>query len=180
MSRPPWRPSKNRPQPELVATDALPPSRSDRKRAAQAQRDIATELFLLPDKALAAVPLDTDLRDAVVLGRSIHKHGGRRRQLQLVAKMLRILDTGPITIALDRIEHRQESAILRTHTVEQWRERLLTEGSDAVASLVAEHPGADVAPLEALVQEALRERREGRPQRAFREMFRVLWELLSI
>ena len=84
------------------------PSRSENKRSAHATRDLAPELIELTGKALATMLLEPYITEAVELGRRITKHGGRRRQLQLVAKYLRTIDTAPIVAALDRLRHQRD------------------------------------------------------------------------
>jgi ribosome-associated protein len=180
MPRPPWRPGNDRPQAAPAGGELAPPSRTDRKRAADVTRDLARELMALNAKALATVPLEADLREAIELGRGITKHGGRRRQMQFVAKFLRTIDTSPIAAALDRLRHHRDTAVLRTHTVESWRERLLAEGDVGIAALREERPGQDFTELVALVHDARRELTQGDRKRAFRELFPVLWDLLSV
>jgi ribosome-associated protein len=133
----------------------------------------------ISDHDLAQVPLEDDLRDAVLLGRRITKHGGRRRQLQYVAKWLRTFDTAPIATAIESLRHLQQNATLRTHTVEEWRTKLIDEGDPAVAALGEQCPGIDPTVILRLIGDARLERHEGRPQRAFRELFTVLWDLLA-
>ena len=179
MARPPWRPSHDRPPPDVADPEALPSSRGDRRRTGDASRTLAAELFELNDKQLATVPLEPDLKEAVDLGRSITKHGGRRRQMQFVAKYLRTLDTEPIRAALERVCHQHQTAALRTHTVEAWRKRLLSGDTTVFKDLRDQCPDLDVTALSTLVREAEREAHDGRPKRAFRELFRFLWALLS-
>ena len=47
----------------------------------------------------------------------------------------------------------------------------------ALTELLAAHPGADAQALRTLIRNARREQKEGRPPRAFRELFRALKSL---
>ena len=66
-------------------------SKSEIKRDAEELKRLGAELVDLGKNALDKIPLDTDLRDAIELAQRIKKEG-RRRQLQLIGKMLRNRD----------------------------------------------------------------------------------------
>ncbi|MBI5510250.1 MAG: DUF615 domain-containing protein [Deltaproteobacteria bacterium] len=178
MARPPWRPGNRRPQlepePDLPPGVEAPPSRTEKKTEAHKTRDLAAELVALALPDLAAVPLEPALREQVELARRITKHGGRRRQLQYVAKYLRTVDTAPILEAITRLRLHRHDHTLRTHAVETWRRRLLREGTAALDALVAEFPAIDREALETLVEQAQREAAAGQEKRRQRELFRVL------
>ncbi|ECN0786746.1 DUF615 domain-containing protein, partial [Salmonella enterica subsp. enterica serovar Virchow] len=66
-------------------------SKSEIKRDAEELKRLGAELVDLGKNALDKIPLDADLRDAIELAQRI-KMEGRRRQLQLIGKMLRQRD----------------------------------------------------------------------------------------
>ncbi len=78
-------------------------SKSEIKRDAEALKDLGTELVDLGKNALERIPLDEDLLAAIELAQKIKKEG-RRRQLQLIGKMLRARDVEPIQTALDKLK----------------------------------------------------------------------------
>ena len=65
----------------------------------------------LGKNALDRIPLDEDLRAAIELAQKIKKEG-RRRQLQLIGKMLRARDIEPIQTALDKLKTATTSRFL--------------------------------------------------------------------
>ena len=75
-------------------------SKSEIKRDAEALKDLGAEMVDLGKNSLDKLPLDEDLRAAIDLAQKIKKEG-RRRQLQLIGKMLRSRDVEPIETALD-------------------------------------------------------------------------------
>lgn len=77
-------------------------SKSEIKRDAEELKRLGAELVDW-ENALDKIPLDTDLRDAIELAQRIKKEG-RRRQLQLIGKMLRNRDVDPIRQALDKLK----------------------------------------------------------------------------
>ncbi|WP_297116495.1 ribosome biogenesis factor YjgA, partial [uncultured Enterobacter sp.] len=66
-------------------------SKSEIKRDAEELKRLGAELVDLGKNSLDKIPLDEQLRDAIELAQRIKKEG-RRRQLQLIGKMLRQRD----------------------------------------------------------------------------------------
>ncbi len=96
---------------------------------------------------------------------------------QFIGRLMRNIDAAPIRSRLAQWAQTPTSEKARLHTVERWRERLLSEGEGLVA-LCAERPTADKQRLAALVESVRAERAHGQPPRAYRELFRVLNALL--
>lgn len=86
-------------------------SKSEIKRDAEALKDLGAEMVDLGKNALDRIPLDEDLRAAIELAQKIKKEG-RRRQLQLIGKMLRARDIEPIQTALDKLKTATTSRFL--------------------------------------------------------------------
>lgn len=144
------------------------------KRAAHATQDLADELIAAPESLLGTLDLPEKLRDAIELARRITAHGGLARQRQYVGKLLRHVDTEQIREALLAREQQERVAARRFKSVEQWRDRLLEGGDEALAAFGADHPATDLAAIERLVARALAERATGRPPAAARELFRQI------
>ena len=70
---------------------------------------MARKLLIWGKNALDKIPLDADLRAAIELAQRI-KMEGRRRQLQLIGKMLRQRDVEPIRQALDKLKNPSQPA----------------------------------------------------------------------
>lgn len=83
-------------------TDAKP-SKSAKKREYLALQKLGEELLTLRESDLLGLPLDEDLRDAVMEARLIKSHGALRRQKQYIGKLMRRVDAEPIREALARI-----------------------------------------------------------------------------
>lgn len=157
------------------------PSRSQRRRDALAVFELAERLAQLSDPQLDQLPLDEELRDEVEKTRRVTQQIARKRQTQFLAKMLRRREDElePIRAALDhdRQVSRKETAEL--HRLEDWRERLVAGGDEALTELLALFPAADRQHLRQLARQAKVERHENRPPHAFRELFRELRELFG-
>lgn len=166
---------------ELPEGDDNAPSRSQRRRDALAVFDLAERLVALTDAQLAQLPLDDELRDEVEKTRRITQQIARKRQLQYLAKMMRRhedeLPALRAQLDHDRGIARRETAEL--HRLEDWRDRLIDEGDEALAALLARFPSADRQHLRQLARQARVERNENRSPHAFRELFRALRELFD-
>lgn len=83
--------------------DDTKPSKSARKRAYIALQKLGEELITLRESDLQAMPLDEELRDAVLEARRIKAHGALRRQKQYIGKLMGRIDPDPIREALTRL-----------------------------------------------------------------------------
>ena len=92
-------------------------SKSEIKRDAEELKRLGAEIVDLGKNALDKIPLDADLRAAIELAQRI-KMEGRRRQLQLIGKMLRQRDVEPIRQALDKLKNRHNQQVVLFHKLE--------------------------------------------------------------
>lgn len=157
------------------------PSKSARKRHSDDLQALGEALIELSDSELDALPLPEQLRDAVLLARRITAHGGLYRQKQYIGKLMRKIDAEPIREALDAKRDRERVEAIRFHRIEQWRERLLSEGAAAIATFKAEFPQADDSAIGKLTERARKEQQQTgqKVTPAGRELFRLLRETLS-
>lgn len=154
------------------------PSKSQRKRDMHDLQDLGEKLALLPRERLAKVDLPDSLRRAIEEVQRITKHEARRRQMQYIGKLMRDVDPAPLRETLAAFEGKSHAETARLHRVERLRERLLADEA-VLTEIGSEHPGTDLQRLRQLRRNALKEQDEGRPPRAFRELFRELRDLGS-
>lgn len=154
------------------------PSKSQLKRDMQALQGVGEALVGLSKEQLQRIAMPDVLRTAVLQAQRITKHEARRRQMQYIGKLMRDADATPIREALDVINGVSAAEVARQHRLEQWRTRLLAD-EDVLNELLALYPNLDIQQLRQLRRNALREREQNKPPRAFREMFKVLKELDS-
>lgn len=150
-------------------------SKSEIKRDAEILKKLGTELVELSKNQLERIPLDEDLLAAIELAQKI-KREGRRRQLQLIGKLLRARDPEPITIALDKLKNRHNQQVVILHKLEELRDKLL-ERDDALEEVVALYPHTDRQQLRTLVRNAKKEKAANKPPKSYRQMFQYLKEL---
>jgi ribosome-associated protein len=158
------------------------PSRTRQRIEALEIRSLAEKLVALPAAQLARLPIPEELMPHIVETQRITSHIAHKRQLQFLAKQMRREEDEVLEAIRDAMDEggeaaRRETALL--HQAEQWRDRLLADGDDALAALLEEFPTADRQKLRQLVRNATDERAKNKPPRAFRDLFREVRELLS-
>ena len=159
------------------------PSRSEQRRAALDVLDLGEQLVALSAAQLARLPVPEELLPHIRETQRITSYGARKRQLAFLAKQMRrqddaVLDAIRDAMSKDGDAARRETAAL--HRVEALRDALLgDEGDAALTGLLAAHPHADRQQLRQLLRSVREERAKNKPPRAFRELFRVLRELLA-
>ncbi|RRZ88491.1 ribosome biogenesis factor YjgA [Erwinia sp. 198] len=151
-------------------------SKSEIKRDAEELKRLGAELVELSGNSLDKIPLDEDLRAAIELAQKIKKEG-RRRQLQLIGKMLRSREEDPIRQALDKLKNRHNQQVALFHKLEMLRDRLVAEGDDAMADVLQLYPNADRQQLRSMIRNAQKEKAANKPPKASRQIFQYLREL---
>ncbi|WP_312983990.1 ribosome biogenesis factor YjgA [Atlantibacter sp.] len=151
-------------------------SKSEIKRDAEELKRLGLEMVELGKNALDKIPLDEELRAAIELAQKIKKEG-RRRQLQLIGKMLRNRDVEPIRQALDKLKNRHNQQVALFHKLEMLRDRLIEEGDDAVPEVLKLWPQADRQQLRSLIRNAKKEKEGNKAPKSARLIFQYLREL---
>ncbi|HEY3589986.1 MAG TPA: ribosome biogenesis factor YjgA [Buttiauxella sp.] len=151
-------------------------SKSEIKRDAEELKRLGMELMELGKNALDKIPLDEDLRAAIDLAQKIKKEG-RRRQVQLIGKMMRSRDMDPIRQALDKLKNRHNQQVALFHKLEALRDRLVEEGDDAMSEVLRLYPDADRQQLRVLIRNAQKEKATNKPPKSYRLIFSYLREL---
>jgi ribosome-associated protein len=151
-------------------------SKTQRKREMHELQVLGAALVDLPEGQLQLMNLDARLLEAVLAAKRIKSHEAKRRQMQYIGRLMRDVDATPIRARMAELEGSSAQATARHRRIEAWRERLLGD-DEALTAFAAEHPGADLQTLRALMRNARKEAKEGKPPRAFRELFRVLKDI---
>lgn len=165
-------------EPLLPEGEAIPVSKTSRKKASLAAQDMGAELVSLSVDVLKRLDLPEDLLGAVLDAKRFTQHGAHRRQLQFIGKLMRDLDTDPIAEQLARLRGESNAAKAEFHALERWRTRLL-EDDQALSQWLQQHPGGDAQQLRQLIRNARREQAEGKPPKSSRQLFRLLRERAS-
>jgi ribosome-associated protein len=132
-----------RPTDESETPSEERPSKSARKRAAHEAQALGEALIELRDAELDALDLPETLVDAVRLARRTPSRAGAARQRQYIGKLMRDLDLEPIRSALSARSRQSALEAERFKRIEDWRERLISEGAPALEELERWRPGID-------------------------------------
>ncbi len=129
-------------------------SKTQKKRDALSLQDLGAKLLDLTEEELKGLELPESIFDAVVLAKTIKKHGALKRQVQYIGALMRKIDTAPIEAAVrSREEKDREQAELHKR-VEAWRDELI-RGNDALGSeLMQKMPEPDRPRFAALLEKA--------------------------
>jgi ribosome-associated protein len=163
-----------------AATESLArlqrPSKTKRKEASHDLQSLGAALVEFSDDRLAGLGLDEPLLEALREYRRIRSHEARRRQMQLIGKLMRSADVDVARRAVDEGKLGRAQDALALHQAERWRAELIAD-DDAATRFASEHPGIDTQRLRALVRNARKDAAlvpEQRSGRAFRELFRFV------
>jgi ribosome-associated protein len=148
-------------------------SKTKRKQEMHELQALGAALVLLPESQLRELSLHGPLHQAVLEARRIKSHEARRRQMQYIGRLMREVDAAPIRERLATVEGHSASATAQHRRLEAWRERLLADDA-ALTEFAVAFPGADLQALRALLRNARKELKEGKPPHAQREIFRFL------
>ena len=151
-------------------------SKSEIKRDAEELKRLGAELVELGKNSLDKIPLDERLRTEIELAQRIKKEG-RRRQLQLIGKLLRSIDVEPIRVALDKLKNRHNQQVALFHKLEMLRDRLIEQGDEAISDVIALYHDADRQQLRSMIRNAQKEKAGNKPPKSARQIFQYLREL---
>lgn len=162
--------------PDFTPDEEQPKSKSAVKREMTALQKLGEELVELAPAKLAKIPMPEQLEEAVMLARRLKNREGKRRQLQYIGKIMRVIDSDAIRQALESFHHDSLAFRQHFHRLEQWRDRLLAEGDKAMEELLEEKPDLDRQHLRQLIRQAQKEASQNKPPAAARKIFQYLRE----
>jgi ribosome-associated protein len=148
-------------------------SKTKRKQEMHDLQRLGVALVALPESQLSRMDIPEGLQKAVLEAKRIKSHEGKRRQMQYIGRLMREVDPAPIRERLAALRGESVQAAAAHRRLEALRGRLL-EDDAALTEFAASHPAADLQALRALLRNARKEMKEGKPPRAYREIFRFL------
>ncbi|AWM81323.1 ribosome-associated protein [Gammaproteobacteria bacterium ESL0073] len=152
-------------------------SKSQIKREMHALVDLGRKLTTLKKDQLALLPLTDMLRKALEDAPKHKSNIANKRHMQYVGKLLRDQDIDFIQSFLEQIDSSSREYNERFHALEQWRDKLVTEGDDALTELLNQYPTADRQHLRQLIRLAQQEAAQEKPPAAARKIFKYIREL---
>lgn len=155
------------------------PSRSAKKREAQAQTDLVPELLeLSKDQLKKFTFFDDDFRAGLMMMKKMSFGPAYRRQRNYLGKCIRQAGWAEqIQATLGLVHGDSKQAIAMHHRCEQWRERLILEGDAALGELLEVFPHADRQAFRQTVRLARQEKEQSKTPKHARILFKMLKSL---
>lgn len=154
-------------------------SKATIKRDMTALQKMGEMLVDLPQSQLDKIPLPNVLIQAITLARNIKSREAKRRQLQFIGKLMRTIEIEPIQAAIKKEKSINTQVTAQFHQAEEWRERLINEGDDALQAFLSLHTETDRQKLRQLARQAQHDRKSGKNTGAEKTLFRYLRELIK-
>ena len=143
------------------------PSKTQLKRESAALQNLGAALVELPADRLKKIDMPENLLVALLDTQRIHAHGARKRQMQLVGKLMRGVDPVPLQEAIDVVNGISAQAKAGQQRLEKLRQRIMASDGE-FANLANDFPQADLQQLRQLRRNAaLVTRRLTNPNDAF-------------
>jgi ribosome-associated protein len=135
------------------ATDDKP-SRTQKKKRAEALQKTGTQLLSLSEDQLRGLQLPPELIDAIMDARKMSSRGALRRQLQYIGSLMRQIDAVRLEQDLDRVTGQTRREVRSFRLAEQWRDELIAGDRERLTWLENNFSDMDADLLRRLIQEA--------------------------
>lgn len=154
-------------------------SKSQRKRDANDAQQLGKDILTLSHDAQKSMDLPDNLSKALDDARRIRHNSALKRQLQYIGKLMRHIDIEPIQEKYLKLTNHYVNDVKGFHKLENWRDRLLSEGDKALEDLINEYPNTDRQHLRQLIRQSAKETKLNKPPKSAREIFKYLKTLLK-
>ncbi|QEY49936.1 ribosome biogenesis factor YjgA [Legionella longbeachae] len=151
-----------------------PVSKSQKKREADYLQKMGVKFIDLSITKLNLLPLPDNLYKAIIDAKSIKSHGAKRRQAQLIGKLMRAADYEEILSVYEHMLEEDSAVTASFHEVEHWRDRLINEGKEALTEFIEAYHPEDVQHLRQLIKKAVDEQQKEKNLGASKALFRFL------
>ena len=141
-------------------------------------QQLGEQLLDLKDDVLDTLSLDDRLLVAIADARKMKSHEALRRHKQYIGKLMRDVDPEPIRALLAKLyaDDRRQKRVFAD--AERWRDRILSEGLDAVEAL-EDIVGEAVDGLRDLLKELAQANNDRAEKTIRRNIFRRIHEALA-
>ena len=150
------------------------PSKSQLKRDAHALQQLGVALLAIPEQDWLTLNLPEVLVTALRGVKQTPSHGARKRQLQLIGKLMRDIDPEPVHRYFEQLHLSTRLQAQRQHGWEHWRDRMIAQGDSVIDAYLNDHPAADRQHLRQLVRQAKKEQAGNKPPKSSRALVRYL------
>ena len=153
-------------------------SKSQAKRDVEELQKLGEKLVKLSRSILESFNLEEKLMDALLLAQNINSNSAKRRQAQLIGKLMRQYDAETIRKQYERYQNQAVEANAHFHKLETYRDQLLKLGDNAINTLLVQYPDLDRSRLRQLVRNAKKETELKKPPKSARQIFQYLKQMI--
>lgn len=150
------------------------PSKSQKKREADALQSLGKQLIDLDNTVLDTMPLTEPLRQALRDAKRIKSHGALRRQTQLIGKLMRAADHEAIASAFAALLETDAEETVQFHVTESWRDKLIDGGTTALNEFISTYQPEEIQQLRQLIKKAGGDHSEVQKKAARKALFRFI------
>ena len=150
------------------------PSKSQKKRDAEALRTLGKQLIELDESILDTMPITEVLRKTIIDTKRIKSHGALRRQTQLIGKLMRSEDHAAIATAFAALQAKDVEQATQFHIAELWRDKLIEGDANALSEFISTFQPEDIQHLRQLIRKACSISTEVQQKAARRALFRYI------
>lgn len=158
----------------VVHTMDEPVSKSQKKREADYLQKTAVKFIELSTAKLDLLPLPDTLHKAILDAKAIKSNGAKRRQAQLIGKLMRAADFAAIIAAYEQILEEGSAITADFHEVELWRDKLIKNSKESLTEFIASYQPEDVQQLRHLIKKAVDDQLKEKNTGAAKALFRYL------
>jgi ribosome-associated protein len=151
-----------------------PVSKSQKKREADFLQKMGVKFIDLSLAKLDLLPLPENLYKAIVDAKGLKSHGAKRRQAQLIGKLMRAAQYEEIIASYEGIVAEESAVTASFHEVEVWRGRLINEGNSALTEFIETYQPEEVQQLRQLIKKAVDDQQKEKNTGAAKALFRYL------
>jgi ribosome-associated protein len=152
-------------------------SKTEIKREMHQLQDFGQKLIEMSKHQRSRLPLSEDLKYAMIVADKIrNKNEALRRHIRHIAKILLETDLAPIHQALDVMANKHQQETAKFTRLENLRDGLIEQGSEAIEALLAEFEQMERQKLKQLVRNAAKEKKTEKLGKHYRNLFNYLKE----
>ena len=153
-------------------------SKTELKKDSKKIQEFGRKISELSIKNIEEFNFPTNIYEATLDLKNIKSNSAKKRQVQYLGKLLREIDLTNAFIIMEQLKVTSQKEIQKNHTIEDWREKLLTH-SDGITKFFNEYPNADRQSLRQTISNAKKEKKENKPLKYSRLLFRLIKNIIE-
>ncbi len=162
---------------ERLALEDQEKSKSQIKREFADLQKVGEQLVALKPAQISGFAFSQSILDALEEYTRIKNRVAQNRHIRRIGKLLADEDVEAIREKLERLDSNHPDERRKIKLLEQWREKLISNGDSALSELTDICPDIDRHYLRQLIRAAQKEQQSSKPVAAAKKIFRYLKEL---